>query len=255
MTERLHTEKPPYSSIADLYTSVNEVRPLNKFVGYPALFAAAGEVSGKDVLDLACGSGTVAREMRRRGARVVGVDESRKMLGIARVRNEKEKSGISYRYGRVGALGKIGDFDVITAGFLLHYAKTREELWRMCADIGANLKEDGIFVALNNNPLHPFASSEKYDNKVDVDLPLHEGSELRVLSKVGDITVPFTTYYWEKETYEKALNDAGLMNIEWIVPYPTPEGIKEIGEEYWKEFADKPLMMVVRAQKAVKNTA
>lgn len=41
---------------------------------------------GADCLDLCCGTGDVARELARRGARVVGLDASAGMLAVARAR-------------------------------------------------------------------------------------------------------------------------------------------------------------------------
>lgn len=243
-------QKPSgYDAIARIYSQINEVRPLNKFAAYPTLFDSVGDVTGKRVLDLACGTGTVAREMHNRGAaKVVGIDESKTMLKIAHSQNRRTR-GVEYHYGKVGTLGKIGEFEVVTGGFLLHYSKTKEELLHMCVDVALNLEPNGVFTALNNNPLHPSASSEQYENRVDVDLPLHEGSELRVTIKAGDATASFTTYYWQQETYEKALNAAGLTDIEWIAPQPTFEGIRVMGTDYWKEFLENAPMMVIRARK------
>ncbi|MDO8521881.1 MAG: class I SAM-dependent methyltransferase [bacterium] len=250
MIEKIQ-KKAGYDSIARIYSQINEKRPLNKFAAYPTLFDAVGDVTGKRVLDLACGTGTVAREMHKRGAaKVVGIDQSKEMLKIARSQNRGVR-GVEYKHGRVGTLGKIGEFEVVTGGFLLHYSKTKEELLHMCVDIALNLEPNGVFVALNNNPLHPFASSEKYENRVDVDLPLHEGSELRVTIKGEDATVPFTTYFWKKETYGKALHAAGLTDVEWVAPVPTLEGIQEMGADYWKEFLENAPMMVIKARKSV----
>jgi len=48
------------------------------------LLALAGEVSGLDLCDLACGQGVVAREVAKRGAAsVCGIDLSVRLLAIA----------------------------------------------------------------------------------------------------------------------------------------------------------------------------
>ena len=56
--------------------------------GTAALLDLLGEVSRMRVLDLPCGEGRVARELARRGARVVGVDLSTSMLDRARAVRE-----------------------------------------------------------------------------------------------------------------------------------------------------------------------
>ena len=55
------------------------------FERYTLTFAHAGDVTGKAVLDVGCGSGVYSVDFARRGAaRVVGVDFSANMLGLAR---------------------------------------------------------------------------------------------------------------------------------------------------------------------------
>jgi SAM-dependent methyltransferase len=55
------------------------------------------------VLDAACGQGRVARELARRGASVVGVDVSRRLVAKAEASEAADPLGISY------ALGDLGD--------------------------------------------------------------------------------------------------------------------------------------------------
>jgi 2-polyprenyl-3-methyl-5-hydroxy-6-metoxy-1,4-benzoquinol methylase len=61
-----------------------------------ALLDLLGGVTTMRVLDLPCGEGRVARELARRGARVVGADISDAMLGRARALERREPLGIDY---------------------------------------------------------------------------------------------------------------------------------------------------------------
>ena len=66
------------------------------FERYAITFERAGDVTGKDVLDVGCGSGVYSVDFARRGARrVVGVDFSENML--ARARREAEQHGVADR--------------------------------------------------------------------------------------------------------------------------------------------------------------
>jgi demethylmenaquinone methyltransferase/2-methoxy-6-polyprenyl-1,4-benzoquinol methylase len=77
------------------------------------------------VLDVATGTGAIARALvRRYGCRVVGVDQSPQMLEGARERIGK--AGLSDRIElRLGSAEEIdfaeGSFDALTAGYLLRY--------------------------------------------------------------------------------------------------------------------------------------
>jgi len=66
------------------------------FERYTITFEQAGDVTGKKVLDVGCGSGVYSIDFARRGAgRVVGVDFSGNMLKIAR--QEAEQHGVADR--------------------------------------------------------------------------------------------------------------------------------------------------------------
>ncbi len=52
------------------------------------LFALIDDVDGRRVLDVGCGEGALAVELRRRGAQVTGVDPSGSMIAAARKRAE-----------------------------------------------------------------------------------------------------------------------------------------------------------------------
>ena len=62
------------------------------FERYTITFEQAGDVTGKEVLDVGCGSGVYAVDFARRGARrVVGVDFSANMLQLAREEAERHQ--------------------------------------------------------------------------------------------------------------------------------------------------------------------
>jgi demethylmenaquinone methyltransferase / 2-methoxy-6-polyprenyl-1,4-benzoquinol methylase len=87
------------------------------------------------VLDVATGTGAVALELvRRYGCRVVGIDRSPEMLGVARarVRAQGLESRIELHEGRAETLPfEDGSFDGLTVTYLLRYVD----------DPGATLRE------------------------------------------------------------------------------------------------------------------
>jgi ubiquinone/menaquinone biosynthesis C-methylase UbiE len=109
----------------------------------PALFAAwaapvaeaAGLAPGQDVLDVACGTGVLAREAARRvkpGGRVIGLDRNEGMLAVAR----RKAPEIEWRQGQAEALPFSGDrFDAVVSQFGLMFFEDRAlalaEMWRV----------------------------------------------------------------------------------------------------------------------------
>jgi len=58
-------------------------------------------VSGRKVLDMACGTGIFSRYLAKKGTQVVGIDLSEKMLAKAIGLEQKRPLGITYYHGSV----------------------------------------------------------------------------------------------------------------------------------------------------------
>jgi magnesium-protoporphyrin O-methyltransferase len=90
-----------------------------------------GDMTGLTLLDAGCGTGALAVEAARRGARVTAIDISGQLVGIARDRAPADFEGEGFRGGaidwRVGdMLGRegpgLGEFDhVVAMDSLIHY--------------------------------------------------------------------------------------------------------------------------------------
>jgi ubiquinone/menaquinone biosynthesis C-methylase UbiE len=88
-----------------------------EFLG-PAQVAVCGDVKGLQLLDVGCGAGYFAREMARRGARVIGVDISPRMIEHAQREEAATRLGIEYRVGdaaKLDALFPAESFDAATS--------------------------------------------------------------------------------------------------------------------------------------------
>jgi ubiquinone/menaquinone biosynthesis methyltransferase len=73
---------------------------------------------GIRTLDLACGTGDIAFEAARRGARVTGLDITHRMLRIAREHAEIASCPVSFVTGDMSTLPfQTATFDVVTTGY------------------------------------------------------------------------------------------------------------------------------------------
>jgi 2-polyprenyl-3-methyl-5-hydroxy-6-metoxy-1,4-benzoquinol methylase len=75
-----------YETLAESFASVIDTKPHNAYYERPATFSLLPEVQGKRVLDAACGPGVHSEWLIARGAEVVGVDASQKMIELAKRR-------------------------------------------------------------------------------------------------------------------------------------------------------------------------
>ncbi|RXJ93529.1 SAM-dependent methyltransferase [Malaciobacter molluscorum] len=93
---------------------------------------------GEKILDLGCGEGTLALEIKKSGAEVIGVDLSENMV-------EKTKSkGIEASVKSVTNLDFQNQFDAVFSNAVLHWVKNSE---LAIQKINQALKKEGRFVA------------------------------------------------------------------------------------------------------------
>jgi toxoflavin synthase len=228
--------------------------PLRRYVELPSVNQILGDVNGLCILDLACGTGYYAKELRRRGAvRVVGVDVSEAMIRATRAHEEKDPLGVEYVHGDAGALERLGDFDIVIGIHLLHYAHSFEHLNGMCKSISRNLKTSGRFVGYQVN--HEIARAPHYYDKYCFNVRISEqprdGQPFVFSVTVSDYTSPeITAYYWSKESLESAFQEAALTDIRWVSPVPSPDGIDKHGADFWADVIRSPFELIVTARKS-----
>lgn len=95
-----------------------------------ALAGIIGDVAGKKVLDLGCGTGRYAIHLARSGATVTGVDFSDEMLAIAR--NNAAGLDITFANAEVHAVPLHDEFDLVLCSLVLsHVADLRPVMQEM----------------------------------------------------------------------------------------------------------------------------
>ena len=149
--------------------------------------------------------------------------------------------------GDIANLPVEGKFDVITGAMALHYSDSEAMMKKIIAGTKNNLKDDGFFYASIPNP-ERMKGSDSYGVKM-TPMTGQEGSEVKIElknfknNKVGE----FTNYYWTQETYERIFQEAGF-ETEWIKSEVSPEGKKEYGEDFWKEYETNPVYIMIKAK-------
>jgi 2-polyprenyl-3-methyl-5-hydroxy-6-metoxy-1,4-benzoquinol methylase len=246
-------DAPQYDAIAAQY-QLSGRSPLRRYVERYTFLGLVGDVTGLDVLDLACGEGVYTREMRARGARrATGVDISSAMIALAREQEQAVPLGIEYLVSDVQHLPDLGRFDLVMAAYLLHYARNAAELGRMCERIAHHLPPGGRFVALNENPEQPaaaYAGYAQYGFGKSVQQPRRDGSPIAYTMIAGREVFCFEVYHHERGTYEQALAGAGFRDIRWHPVRLDPDGELACGRDYWQEYLYNPPIVALDCRKA-----
>ena len=226
-----------YDRIADQYKRA-KVQPWRTHIERYTLLRLAGDVTGKAVIDLACGEGYYTRALRQRGAaRVVGVDLSRAMIELAEAEEARRPLGLEYRVGDVRTLEVPEKFDLAFAAYLLNYARTAEELTQMCRAVAGALRPGGRFVTANSSPVGmtaDFPAGRTYGFSRRALGELAEGTPIVWEFFLPDSSIEVTNYYLSVKTMEEAFRAAGL---------------REFGRGYWAEFLARPPVAFIECVK------
>jgi SAM-dependent methyltransferase len=242
-----------YNTIAREYQQAKQ-HPWRRHIEAFTLAELIGDATGLAALDLACGEGFYTRFLKRSGAAVVvGVDISRGMIDLARKEEAERPLGIEYHVGDARQVDMPGRFDLVVAGYLLNYARSREELLQMCQAIARCLKPGGRFVTVNNNPAQPpefFASTGKYGFVKELPDGTGEGSLVvfRIFLE-GRGEIELTNYLLSTATHEWAFRTAGFREVLWHAPHLSPAGEQEHEPGYWNAFLEHPPVAFLECRK------
>lgn len=233
-----------YAAIGAKYRAV-KLKPSVAFTEVATVVEMLGDLSGKSVLDLACGAGFYTRLIRQRGAgHVMGVDLSQAMIDVARAEEAAQPLGIAYNVADVTNMSHLGTFDVVTAVWLLHYARTQEELRSMCRNIGRNLAPGGRLISVLPNPdfVNALKDTEFYGFRTRVLNPGNPVARVRMDFLVEE---PFSIEYtqWPFSAYQDALRFAGFEAITFAPIGVSPQGVEKMGADYWTVHRHNPVGM------------
>lgn len=242
-----------YDDITDDYLQAVD-HPIKKHCEAFTLLQVLGNVQAKSLLDLGCGDGYYTRLVKQKGtSQTVGVDISQQMIDRAKRTEMTRPRGITYQIGDITKLGRIGQFDRVTAVFLFPYAATKQELAAMFQTIYVNLKPNGKLVSLTVDPdlnEEDLSNFERYGLTFAAKAGLQDGTMMTATIAVAGGN-PFTlqTYHWKKTTYESIIYGVGFQGIRWYPIQVSETGIEEYGAAYWQVYAKKPYGMVLECER------
>jgi SAM-dependent methyltransferase len=144
--------------------------PANSPYGLEYAFHLLGDIKGKAVLDLGCGTGENLIPLVKRGAQVVAMDISPDLVDLARQRLA------NYGMSNVGAIVRVGSayetglpdgsIDVVFSMALLHHldlSRARHEIYRLLRPGGRFILREPIRFSPTMNFLRQFFPAPKAD--------------------------------------------------------------------------------------------
>lgn len=215
-----------------------------------ALLEALGDIQDKDVCDLACGEGFLARMMAARGARVYGFDLSERLIEIAESRSSNEISfGVSDAQQLEGVENE--SFDIVVSHLA---AMDIADLDAMLATVKRVLRPSGKFALVILHPCFetPFSGEESIseqdpDGKFVACRVMHYRQEglwhsggIGVRGKVG-------AYHRMLSTYLNALISNGFELTRFLEPILPDVEYSDFSDQ-WSRQIPRRLGIIARAR-------
>jgi len=212
----------------------------------PAAFRLIGSVRGRVVLDLACGEGYNTRILAREGARVVGVDFSKKMIEFARREEAREKLGIRYFVSDAANLEEFSNnhFDAVTCFMSLQDVEDYEGA---ISEVARVLKDGGRFVFSVPHPCFEVIVEE--GNRISATARYFGAARYPIHWRMERLLKPFetTSFHRTLTDYSAALFKSKLLILRLVEPRPTRKGLQK--HPPLREVLLRPQSVVIESMK------
>ncbi len=241
-----------YNQIAKQYEKTKDSL-VRKHIESFTLLNKIGAVANQSILDLGCGEGHYGRIFKGNGAkRVVGLDISSAMIQIARQKELQESLGIEFKVCNLLDFQESEKFDIAVSVNVLHYARTREELRKMCQTIYDSLEVNGHLFAIvesTTQDISLYANYKKYGIIKSIQTPIQDGSKVSYTMYNGSEYFNIACYYYSQTTWDNVLSSVGFREVTWWPMQLAPEALMQCGEDYWQDFLKAPPVIGLTCRK------
>jgi SAM-dependent methyltransferase len=215
--------RPQYELFADEFLEHAEDGFFNAHYDRPACLSLLGDVTGKQVLDAACGPGLYAAELIRRGAAVTGFDQSPRMVEICRERAGRGEFRVHDLADPISWLPD-GSVDLVLCALAIEYVDDRVAALREFRRV---LRPGGALVLSRQHPTGDWLR--------------HGGSYFDVRLIHETWSKGWQVHYWlaPLETTCEEIFQAGFLIERLLEPRPVPEAAA-LDPEHYERLAREP---------------
>lgn len=222
---------PQYDVFADEFDAHARDGFYNAHYDRPVCLELLGDVAGRTVLDVACGPGLYAEELVKRGARVIGLDQSSRMVELSRQRVPAGDFRVHDLAEKLDWLAD-GAVDLVLFALALEYIDDRTAALR---ELRRVLGTDGALVLSRMHPTGDW---------------LRNGGnyfESRVIEEVWSRGWQLRYWLSPLESTCEELRGAGFLIERLVEPRPQPEAA-ELNREVYERLHREPTgFLAIRA--------
>lgn len=220
-----------YNEIAEVYKKTDN-KPDKRYSILPTVLLLAGDLSGKTVLDIGCGSGFFSRVLAETALIVIGIDNSEQQLKIAKQDKKENPKYLILDFKK----DELPQSDVVVAPFVLGYCKNVDQLKIVIEQIYNSLSSGGKFIGVIDLPT---GRDLKRYGAVKILSKKEDGQEMQIQLTDGEnVICALSAAYYSVETMERILKKVGFTNIVWQKPIVSQEGIETMSDGFWDGYVD-----------------
>lgn len=243
-----------YDDQVNVFLNYKENNPLSKYTEQLSLAKHLGSVAGLRILDVGCGFGYHDRWIKETGAAsIVGVDISEQQILCAKYLETKDPKGIEFHVANCEHLEDLNfppnSFDCVISTFCLMCAPGVSTLKNIFRGVSSLLKHGGRFVGVYTVPVSQ-AVARKYNYGTNFDPEKHPpGSLFDAWADTEKGMFRCKEIYITRGIMQECVDQAGLVDLQFLQPLVSPLGIQEQGEDFWTEFLDLPIHQYFQCKK------
>ena len=210
-----------YQKLAEAYASLIETKPHNAYYDRPAVFSLINDSTDKTILDAGCGPGVYTEWLISKGAKVIGLDASEKMLEFARARNHERAEFIQANLEEPMPFFSDQHFDGIVSALAVTYVMNLKALF---GEFNRILKNAGWIVFSTEHPFfaYKYFKIENY----------FETTQVSCKWRGFGTKVTMPSYFHSLGYISEAMTDNGFAIEKILEPKPTDEFKKADWEKY-----------------------
>lgn len=227
---------------------------LSDYTARPQVMTLCEPLAGKLVLDLGCGEGYCSRMLSQRGAQVVGLDLSERMIGLAREAESAQPLGIRYDVADAvtADLGEAS-VDLVVAVFLFNYLGV-EPMRQTMANVHRMLRPGGHFVFAVPHPAFAFMREPAAPFYFDVGSAGYFSARDRLFRgriwKRDGSALDVQLVHKTLEDYFTGLQMAGFAAMPSVTELKATREMVDMDEGFFGPLFDLPLHMAVKVARA-----
>ena len=112
------------------------------------------DIGNKKILDIGCGGGILSEELSKMGAKVTGIDSSKKTINIAKKHAKEQDLDIEYINGSILDISNIGNYDCIICLEMIEHIHEPKKLIEKIKSVSQ--KKSHLFMSTINRNFKSF---------------------------------------------------------------------------------------------------